>query len=1005
MSRRAVLLLSLLAATQLQAQADRPRRGVIATHKDAAGTEVVRLEPLLAVNLRDNESLHPRLAVAGNVSRWEGTLNLTRADTYRFRARLRGRLKLTVGGKEVLNAESKAERPALVSGGEVRLEVGVAPLVAEFVRLPGAARVEVLWSSKSFREEPLPFDVLGHLVGAEGPRFQAASLAEEGRFLAEEHACAACHGGAKGLTSRQGPDLSKVGARVHGEWLYRWLESPKKLRPGSVMPELFANDENGAVERYAATRYLMTLGGPLAETKPADDKERIERGRQTFMSVGCVACHGPVGQPPPMREDDEEEPRPFVLHRQPRLYPFKGMGGKTTPEKLTAFLLDPRAVNPNGRMPHMLLTQKEAEDLSQFLCAASGTKDHKLPDAPGREKRAAALQRLGISAKDASTVLELPDDRQWAALGKEVVQARGCVGCHTIAPEGKALPTFAARTKFDELSKKTTGCLADDKKDAAPQFRLSPADRTALRAFLGLGVQKETTVAPGHAAQTALRRFNCLACHQRDGEGGLSSALTQQLRKFEKAENAESVVPPPLTGVGHKLRTPWLREVLTKAGRARPWMGLRMPQFGEANVGHLSEGLALLEGADAGEAIHRVEADSAAIGAGRFLVGSAGFNCVGCHDIAGHPNHGTRGPDLATMGERVRFDWYLRWLENAQRLQPGTRMPTVFQDGKSLLDKVLRGDADAQAEAMWAYLALGPKLTLPEGVGPALGLQLTVKERPIVFRTFLPDAGTRAIAVGYPDGLSLAFDATRCRLSYAWTGNFLDVSPVWNERGGNPARVLGPRLWTAPAGNPWALGGGDKPPDFAARAKEPGFGGDQPELKWHDGPRPLRFDGYSTDAQGRPTFRYRIGLKSELVVEERPEPLRAAAGAGLLRRFTLEVPAGQTAWMLGGEANATPRLFDEQGKALAEEPKDGQVVAGRRAVALPQGKGQIVVLRLVEGPGGAEWYLRRRSGQNWEATLRVPATRAATKVPLGVAVWVPHRDEPALIEALLSTRR
>lgn len=1000
MSRRAVLLLSLLAAAQLQAQADRPRRGVIATHKDAAGTEVVRLEPILAVHLRDNESLHPRLTVAGNVSRWEGTLNLTRADTYHFRAQLRGRLKLTIGGKEVLNVESKAERPTLVSGGEVRLEAGVAPLVAEFVRLPGAARVEVLWSSKSFREEPLPFDVLGHLVGAEGPRFQADALAEEGRFLAEEHACAACHGSEKGLTSRQGPDLSKVGSRVHGEWLYRWLESPKKLRPGSVMPELFAADENGAVERYAATRYLMTLGGPLAETKPADDKERIDRGRQTFMSVGCVACHGPVGQPPPMREDDEEEPRPFVLHRQPRLYPFKGMGGKTTPEKLTAFLLDPRAVNPNGRMPHMLLTQKEAKDLAQFLCAASGAKDHKLPDAPGRDKRAAAFQRLGISDKD---ILELPDDRQWVGLGKEVVQARGCVGCHTIAPEGKALPTFAARTKFDQLSKKTTGCLADaEKKNDAPQFRLSAADRTALRALVDLGVKKETTVARAHAAQTTLRRFNCLACHQRDGEGGLSSALTQQLRKFEKAENAEAVVPPPLTGVGQKLRTPWLREVLTKAGRARPWMGLRMPQFGEANVGHLSEGLALLEGTDLVEAIHRVKADSAAIGAGRFLVGNAGFNCVGCHDIAGHPNHGTRGPDLATMGERVRFDWYLRWLENAQRIQPGTRMPTVFQDGKSLLDKVHKGDANAQAEAMWAYLALGPKLTLPEGVGPALGLQLTVKERPIVFRTFLPDAGTRAIAVGYPDGLSLAFDATRCRLSYAWTGNFLDVSPVWNERGGNPARVLGPRLWTAPPGSPWTLGDGDRPPDFAARAKEPGFGGDQPELKWHDGPRPLRFDGYSTDAQGRPTFRYRLGLKLELVVQERLESLRSAAGAGLLRRFTLEVPAGQTAWMLAGESTATPRLLDERGKTLQKDVKDGARVPGHRIVALPQGKEQVVLLRLAGEAREAEWYLRRNAGQGWEVTLRLPPTKAASTQQIGVAVWVPHRDEPALIETLLT---
>ena len=34
------------------------------------------------------------------------------------------------------------------------------------------------------------------------------------------------------------------------------------------------------------------------------------------------------------------------------------------------------------------------------------------------------------------------------------------------------------------------------------------------------------------------------------------------------------------------------RQVLTGAGRARPWMGLRMPQFGADHVGKLPEALA-----------------------------------------------------------------------------------------------------------------------------------------------------------------------------------------------------------------------------------------------------------------------------------------------------------------------------------------------------------------------------------------------------------------------------
>ena len=116
---------------------------------------------------------------------------------------------------------------------------------------------------------------------------------------------------------------------------------------------------------------------------------------------------------------------------------------------------------------------------------------------------------------------------------------------------------------------------------------------------------------------------------------------------------------------------------------------------------------------------------------------------------------------------------------------------------------------------MWAYLSLGPGLPLPDGMEPPKGLLLAVKERPEVLRTFLKESGNRAVAVGYPGGVSVAFAADECKLSYAWAGNFLDASPVWDKRGGNPAKLLGPKFWTAPAGHPWGLTpAGAAPPDL-----------------------------------------------------------------------------------------------------------------------------------------------------------------------------------------------
>jgi hypothetical protein len=193
----------------------------------------------------------------------------------------------------------------------------------------------------------------------------------------------------------------------------------------------------------------------------------------------------------------------------------------------------------------------------------------------------------------------------------------------------------------------------------------------------------------------------------RDGEGGLPADRIAALRRMEKAEHAEAVTPPALTGVGHKLRTAWLKQVLLESGRARPWMPVRMPQFGPANVGKLHEVLARLEGAAPDDVPHSVKMDAARMTAGRLLVGKSALACVSCHDLAGVPSTGARGPDLASMSKRVRYEWYRRWLEQPQRIAPGTRMPAVFAEGRSPLGKILGGNADAQAEAMWGYLSAG----------------------------------------------------------------------------------------------------------------------------------------------------------------------------------------------------------------------------------------------------------------------------------------------------------
>lgn len=742
MARKSILALAFILTIAGRGRAadidvDDLRPGLVTTHRDAAQREIMWLEPTIAMFLKAGESAHPRLDALGGGTRWEGYVNVLRPGNYRFNAVIRGRFQLRVADKEALNIESTAAAPVLQEGPEVRLETGIQPLSAVFTRLPGIARLELFWQAAHFRKEPLPHDPLGHLPAQVPVRLAVDLSQERGRFLAEERNCIGCHQAedndrlAKTLTPRQAPDLSHAGERIRPNWIYHWLGSPRKVRPGAVMPRLFGDDEIGRAERYAVARYLESLGGPVpANAKPVNDEaseNSRKRGEQLFTQTGCIACHstaGPAsgGRRPADRRDEIRELTPPARRQE-----MSGMGSKTTPAKLAVFLANPLAVNPSGRMPNMLLKQHEALDLAIFLChdrdAAIGPD---LPETPRKEALRATFQRVDPRPDEWPAFEKLKPDVQWIDLGKRLVIDKSCNSCHTIEPDGKPFAQQLASASFDDLKetrRHTTGCLTDDtsNRGKAPAFDFDEADRKALRLFLKEGTTGAGSPAPSYSARIALERFNCVACHSRDGAGGLSPELIQQLRRYEKAAEIEAISPPTLAGVGHKLRTPWLKQVLTQGARARPWMGLRMPQFGEKNVAGFAEALATLEGAEPDDIIHQVPMTDAKIEIGRRLIGKNAMSCISCHDLAGVVNTNARGTDLASINQRVRYDWYRRWLEQPQRMQPGTRMPTVFPDGKSLLGDILGGSADAQAEALWAYLSLGLRLPLPDGLQPPRG--------------------------------------------------------------------------------------------------------------------------------------------------------------------------------------------------------------------------------------------------------------------------------------------
>jgi plastocyanin len=93
-----------------------------------------------------------------------------------------------------------------------------------------------------------------------------------------------------------------------------------------------------------------------------------------------------------------------------------------------------------------------------------------------------------------------------------------------------------------------------------------------------------------------------------------------------------------------------------------------------------------------------------------------------------------------------------------------------------------------------------PRVVSPS-TAPRDGL-LQVGDRPIVSRTFLPDCGPAAIAVGMPGGQAYCFDAGSCRLRYVWKGGFVDNTDQWAGKGDLWSKVVGRIYYRTPAA-PW----------------------------------------------------------------------------------------------------------------------------------------------------------------------------------------------------------
>ncbi|MBC7770903.1 MAG: cytochrome c, partial [Pyrinomonadaceae bacterium] len=548
--------------------------------KAGVDKEVKTHAPYAAMALEPGQSVHPSIPADSLEAIYTCDINIESAGKYRFGAEVEGgSLQIAVlGGKmaEPMTLKFGPTPPAGRYTNWIDLSAGTVTLQYTFQRNgPVKTRLRAMWEkqgfgSAGFRPEPIPVSS-SRVPEKAADAVNAAIGVDRGRVLLSELGCVHCHSvGEKPHTHdgktvldpfspvlhRAAPLLEEVGTRASAQWITNWVTDPSSIKRHAKMPAVFTGAD-AAKFADSITHFLVSLSPGHTVESVATEPLGLALAQKTYQTLGCVACHG---------EKPGVEDAPV---------PLTGLAGKWNPSELSAFLLDPRKARPEGRMPSLNLTRQEADLLATHLVSSWG--EAKAPAAP------------------------FVVDQNKVQMGK-MVFAMKCASCHTLS-DGKGgviQSTSKARSLMDLGS---GGCLNANAGGSAPRYDLVESDRAALTSAItaikkwatgaGAGKAGVLAAAPMDKAHLTIDALSCRNCHVVHGSGGLAPAIDKFFTTLGEADmGEEGRVPPRLNGTGTKLTTSWMHDVFEHAGRARPYMGARMPQFGEENVGMLPEALA-----------------------------------------------------------------------------------------------------------------------------------------------------------------------------------------------------------------------------------------------------------------------------------------------------------------------------------------------------------------------------------------------------------------------------
>jgi mono/diheme cytochrome c family protein len=122
--------------------------------------------------------------------------------------------------------------------------------------------------------------------------------AEKGKQNVNDLGCKGCHvieqdervRNLRGTSYDIAPELTRIGSKVSGDWIYDWIRNPQHFRPDTRMPSLRLSE----TEAKDIVAYLITLkdGRAMEEkTLELDNPEKIKKGDKLAREYGCNGCH------------------------------------------------------------------------------------------------------------------------------------------------------------------------------------------------------------------------------------------------------------------------------------------------------------------------------------------------------------------------------------------------------------------------------------------------------------------------------------------------------------------------------------------------------------------------------------------------------------------------------------------------------------------------------------------------------------------------------------------